>query len=176
MRRKFIVLGIGLALSIAVSCGRSNHDGDDGRNHVGDKVPRFALQALDGTEIGSKELAGNVTVVDFWATWCQPCIKEIPEYNALYQKFREEKFRMVGITLDSGDAESIKPFVTQLNIEYPIYLGDELVKSEFGGIQVYPTTFILDQEGKIQRKYLGSRPGKVEEIAKIVAELLDTSL
>lgn len=145
-----------------------------GNDHSGG-LGHFVLTDFDGKEVASREFTGKILVVDFWATWCQPCIKEIPEYNALQKKHGGKFFQMVGITVDSGDLQSVKPFISRYGIEYPVYMGNEEVKAYFGGIIVYPTTFVVDQDGKILRKYMGSRPGKAREIEDLIKKLQQQS-
>lgn len=159
---------IGLLILILVSCNSENNKHGDTR-----PTPTFSLQTLDGETFHSQALDGNVAVVDFWATWCKPCVDEIPEYNSLYEKYRGQNFKFISITLDSGSAQEIAPYVSRYAIRYPVYVGNHEAASAFGGIQGYPTTFILDQNGNIQKKYLGNRPGKIEEIEEIVSQLLE---
>jgi len=143
--------------------------------HMQSSLPAFTLQAMDGNIISSQTFHGNVLVVDFWATWCRPCITEIPKYNRLNAKYEGQDFRFVGITMDSGDLETIKPFVSKFAIQYPIYVGDSHVVDVFGGVQGYPTTFVIDKHGTIQKSYLGIARDKAEEIDALVEKLLRES-
>lgn len=155
-----------------IYCGSANQD-DKGKSNKISKAPEFILKTFEGNDFYSKDLEGKVVIIDFWATWCQPCIKEIPSYNALYSKYKNTNFMMLGITMDSGTAKNVKPFIGKFKIQYPIYMGDEKVDSAFGGMQAYPTTFIIDQNWNIYKKYLGTYPRKVEGIDKIVSKLLE---
>ena len=138
-------------------------------------LPHFTLRTLDGNMIASQEFEGHVLVVDFWATWCRPCITEIPKYNTLNAKFQGKNFRFVGVTMDSGDFNAVKPFVSKFNIEYPIYVGDPKVANAFGGVQGYPMTFVIDKSGTVQKSYLGIAKDKAEEIGALVERLLKES-
>ncbi|MCH8873924.1 TlpA family protein disulfide reductase [candidate division KSB1 bacterium] len=139
------------------------------------KAPQFVVQTLDGKDFDSSQLKGRVLVVDFWATWCQPCIQEMPGYNTLYKKFKSEKFEMLGVTLASGDANAVKNFIRNLEIDYPIYMGNDKVGADFGGIMAFPTTFVIDQDWNIVKKYVGGGKVKIDEIEIIVEALLEKS-
>ena len=132
----------------------------------------FEMRTLEGSRISSTEFIGNVQVVDFWATWCRPCIKEIPDYNFLNRKFKNDNVKMIGIAMDSGDTQIIKSFVSKYNMEYSIYIGDAKTSAAFGGIQVFPTTFVIDQKGNIQKKFIGAHPKKIKAIELLVKNLL----
>lgn len=157
-----------MLVGVAVSC---SSDENQSGNNAHAKAPDFTLQTLGGEDFPSDNLHGKVVVLDFWATWCQPCIKEIPNYNALYKKYKDQGFVMVGITLDSGPPASVKPFVERFNIQYPIYMGNYETKEAFGGIRGYPTTIVIDRDWKLVERYLGMSSGKVEKLVeKLVSD------
>lgn len=154
------------------SDNNSNTQVQNTRDASSTKVPRFAIYDLNGKEISSEAFQGKVVVIDFWATWCKPCITEIPEYNKLYEKFKDKNFAFLGIAMDSGDAEDVKNFAKIHNIKYPIYLGTARASMSFGTITALPTTFVLDQNFNIQKKYVGATPGKIKNIETLVEKIL----
>jgi peroxiredoxin len=130
----------------------------------------FKLPDLDGRQISSADLKGSVVVLDFWATWRHPCLAEMPAFNSLHGKYAGRGVKVIGITVQSGWAEDIKPYRGQYKIAYPILVGDNEVVEKYGVIG-FPTTYILDKDLKIHRKYTGKLPRK-EELEREIESLL----
>jgi thiol-disulfide isomerase/thioredoxin len=135
-------------------------------------APVFDLESIDGTRFSSKALEGKVVLVDFWATWCQPCIAEIPEWNELYVRYRSKGLVVVGMTIRSGWASDIKPDAVKLKIAYPVVVGNDDVEKDFGGIWGFPTTFLVNRKGEIYKKYTGTYPQKQAQIETDIQKLL----
>jgi peroxiredoxin len=131
-------------------------------------APAFNLPDLNGGRVSLASLHGKVLVVDFWATWCGPCIHEIPEYAAFWRKNQPRGIEVVGIVMDSGNPDDILDFVREYKIPYRQLLGDDDIASAFGVNQGYPTTFVIDGKGMIRSKMLGSPPTKFEKLQEAV--------
>lgn len=136
------------------------------------KMPNFNLTYLDGTPFDSESLQGKVLFVDFWATWCGPCLLEIPSMVEMGNKYKEYGFEVVGVTIQSGDAEDIMPTVNRLNMDYHVLMGDEKTMNAFGGIYGFPTNFLITKKGNIYKKFLGVYPNKAEVLEKDIRFLL----
>jgi len=119
---------------------------------VGQRAPEFDLMALDGTEFSSSSLEGQPVILNFWATWCQPCLKEIPEFKEFAS---ESNIKLIGIALDKDGARSVKPFVEKHQMNYPILLGTEELFQQFNGFGI-PHTVILDSDYKVAKVYRGT--------------------
>ncbi len=120
-----------------------------------DDVPAYSYEALDGRRLDADSLRGHVVLVNFWATWCLPCRAEMPALEAMYRRHRESGFVIVGLAVDQASTASVEAFVRARGITYPIaHVGRE-AEAAFGGIRGYPTSFLLDRDGRVQHRVLG---------------------
>jgi len=138
-------------------------------------APDFTLPDLAGGNLSLASLKGKVLVLDFWATWCGPCLKEMPSYADFWQRNKTKGVEVVGLVFDSGEPQEIQDFVRQHRIAYRQLLGTEKVLLEYGATFGFPTTFVVDAKGFIVSKTLGSDPDKFkrlqDEVDKALAEV-----
>jgi len=135
-------------------------------------LPPFRIKLLDGTVLQNKHLKGRVTIIDFWAVWCGPCIAEIGEYNRFYTEYKNKGVKFVGLASDSGTEDEVRGAVKRLKIGYPIAAPSPKELDAFGDVSVLPTTWIIDARGKVQKEFLGVPPGKHRTLRAIVDGLL----
>ena len=122
-----------------------------------DLAPDYTLTALDGTPFTLSEHRGEVVVLNFWATWCIPCLAEMPTFEALHQELGDDGLQIVGISQDTGGADEIRPFADQLGVTYPLLPDPAFnVSARYGGVPVLPTTIVIDREGRIARSEYGA--------------------
>jgi cytochrome c-type biogenesis protein len=119
-------------------------------------APDIELKSLAGAPFRLSDLRGRVVLLNFWGTWCIPCRKEIPELNELHRSLESQGLTVVGASWNSP-ASDIKAFQEEIKIDYPILLDSEEIGDKFGGIQSFPTTFIIDRMGRIRYKVPGQR-------------------
>lgn len=119
-------------------------------------APAWTLKDLDGKEISAAALKGKVVVVDFWATWCGPCIQEIPGYIAMQRKYGPEGLVIVGVSVDQKGPEHVRKFAKQRNMNYTLAMDDGKIAEAFGGFEAIPTTFLIDRAGNIRHSKVGS--------------------
>jgi len=136
----------------------------------GKKAPEFSLRDVNGVEKKLSDFKGKVIVLDFWATWCPPCREEIPHFIGLYDQYKGMGLEVIGIALDRNGEKKVAAFTAENKINYTVLLGNEEVSDLYGGIAAIPTTFILDKDGNIRKKYIGYNEKKVFE--KDIKELL----
>jgi peroxiredoxin len=135
-------------------------------------LPEFSLPDLSGKQRSIKEWQGKVLVINFWATWCPPCLKEMPEFEAMQNEYSSKGLQFMGIALD--DPEPAKEFITKKKINYPILIGQDQgtkLAYSFGNIvNTVPFTVIVDTKGAIVKRQMGTLTK--EELLKIVMPLL----
>jgi thiol-disulfide isomerase/thioredoxin len=122
---------------------------------IGSRLPDFSVKDLQGREISSADLHGNVVLIDFWATWCQPCKKEMPGYQKLLDRYGAH-FVVIGFKFDTmQDTEDPVRFARKIGVHYPLAVASDELKSKFGGIEGLPTTMLYDRSGALRQKIIG---------------------
>jgi len=129
-------------------------------------APAWKLKDLDGHEVSSDQFKGKVVVLDFWATWCGPCVEEIPGYIALQKKYAAAGLVVVGVSMDRAGPVRVKQFVQANGMNYPIVMGEDATVEAFGNFSAIPTTFLISREGRILNQKTGAVPP--EEYEKLV--------
>jgi thiol:disulfide interchange protein DsbD len=124
------------------------------------------FKTLDGAPFDSAALNGKVVVVNFWATWCVPCRKEIPSFNQMNKELGPKGVAVVGVSLDDDGAEAVKPFLAKNPIDYTVALGADAAKEKYQ-IGPLPTTIVMDRQGKIVHKFEGfTHPEDIQKVVK----------
>jgi thiol-disulfide isomerase/thioredoxin len=114
------------------------------------------VKDLKGHDISSADLRGKVVLIDFWATWCQPCKKEMPGYQKLLDKYGARGFVVIGFKFDTMmDTEDPLSFAKRIGVRYPLAVASDGVKQKFGGIEGFPTTMLYDRQGVLRKKVIG---------------------
>jgi thiol-disulfide isomerase/thioredoxin len=121
-----------------------------------DPAPDFKLTGLDGKPLTLAGSKGKVTLLNFWATWCGPCRAEIPDLVELQNKYKD-RLQILGLVVDDDDQDTIKKFVAEFSINYPVAIAGNDIRFQYGGIAALPTSFVLDAEGRIVQKHEGLR-------------------
>jgi len=123
---------------------------------IGSRLPEFSVKDLQGQEVSSADLRGKVVLVDFWATWCQPCKKEMPGYQKLVDRYGQHGFAVVGFKFDTMmDTEDPVLFANKIGVRYPLAVAADDLKQKFGGIEGLPTTMLYDRKGVLRKKVIG---------------------
>ncbi len=141
--------------------------------YEGETPPDFVLKDLKGEEVSLKRFRGKIVLLNFWATWCPPCRKEIPSMIKLYKRYNDKGLEIIGVNLDRMDKSGVEKFSSEYNITFPILLDPTGKIATLYGITALPATFILDRNGKIQERVAGGKDWSSEENLKIFETLLN---
>lgn len=118
-------------------------------------TPEYAYVGLDGQPLSDESLRGKVVLVNFWATWCTPCRVEMPALDRMHQRHEAAGFVVVGLAVDRVSTEAVRAFVQERGVSYPIAHVDARAEATFGGVRGYPTSFLLDRNGRIRHTVIG---------------------
>lgn len=131
---------------------------------IGSRLPDFSVKDLRGREIHSVDFRGKVVLIDFWATWCKPCEKEMPGYQKLLGRYGSRGFAVVGLKFDTMmDTEDPLSFAKRNGVRYPLAMASDDLKQKFGGVEGLPTTMLYDRQGILRKKIIGFEYTKVVE-------------
>ena len=158
MRLKIFLMILGLFLSM-MACRQAEPERRGALYPpIGERMqmaPFRTISLTDKTIIDSRQFDGQVLLVTFFATWCPPCIQEIPSLIALQNSFGSQEFSVVAFSVDEGAVSALENLITKYDINYPVLLAEPVVTKSFGGVTGIPVTFIVNRQGKIVKKYLG---------------------
>ena len=132
-------------------------------------APVLVATDLAGQRVDLADLKGRVVLVDFWATWCDPCREEIPIFVALQDKYRERGLVVIGVSLDDNDAP-VRDFYRTFRMNYPVVMGDAKMAESFGGVLGLPVAFLIGRDGRVAEKLAGQMDASAFE-SKIVGLL-----
>lgn len=122
-------------------------------------VPDVTVTTMDGQTLDLDAQQGSVLLINFWATWCAPCLQEIPDLIELQDRFGDRGLTIVGVALDQEGASVVQPFMERHNINYPVVVDTtRTLESQFGPIHALPTTVVVNPEGLITRQIVGLFP------------------
>lgn len=134
-------------------------------------APNFTLPNLAGEKIALKSFRGKVVLLDFWATWCKPCVKSMPKLNYLHEKWNKSGLSVVGIAIDEDGKKKVKPFIQKHKIIYPILVdAAENPVWEAYKVKVIPMLFLVDRQGQIVQQWLGEM--NLQEVESAASALL----
>ncbi len=170
MKKNFLTL---LVFLIVLGCGEAEANSEqnkkDGKIGLAKSniAPDFTLNDLQDSTHTLSEYRGKVVLVDFWATWCAPCILEVPGLVKLYNEYKEKGLVILGMSLDT-DQKRLRNFVAKNKVEYPVLIKARAVSALYA-VRAIPTAYLIDKNGKIVEKFIGYKKGYKE---KKIIELL----
>ncbi len=131
---------------------------------LGDIAPNFTLRNEEGKVVALADFRGKIVVLNYWATWCPPCIEEMPSLNRLADRFRDKDLVVLGVSLDE-DADAYKDFLAKNQISFLTLRNPARAVSEQYGTYKLPETFVISRQGRLLKKYIGPKEWDGAEIA-----------
>ena len=170
-----VVVAIAVAgmLFLGIHSARKNRaSGSVSGELHGQPAPDFELQSLDGKNVKLSDFRGKGVLLNFWATWCEPCKLEMPWFVELQKEYAAQGFQVIGVAMDDSSKEDIAKFAQKVGVNYPILIGKDEVGQSYGGVNVLPTTYFVDRDGKLVAREFGlqSRSVFVDHIKQALAQ------
>jgi len=134
------------------------------------EAPDFQLTTLDGQQVSLASLRGKVVLVNFWATWCHPCQKEIPDLSKAYDKYKAKGVVFLGVMTDSPDNQTLLNFQSDYDMTYPVVRSNSDLMVSFNYPDALPTTFVYDRGGKQVFKRIG--PLRESDLDSLLGQLV----
>lgn len=134
-------------------CGKAKKSVPQNTNYP--DAPDFAFNDLKGNDISLSACKGKVIFLNFWATWCGPCRKEIPGFIEAYTEYKDKGMAIIGISLDDTGSDSVLRFAESFKINYPVVMGTQKIVSDYQPGNFIPATIIIDKNGKIRERHVG---------------------
>jgi peroxiredoxin len=134
-------------------------------------APDFTLPGLNGELISLSEFKGNVVLINIWATWCPPCVYEMPSMEKLHQQFKNEKFKILAISIDSQGAKAVAPFMKNHNLTFQTLIDPAGTIRTSYGVNSIPQSFIIDKQGHLLKKIIGPIDWATPEVFRFFREL-----
>ena len=169
-----IVIAVVISLMLAFGIQKSRHTAvqQSGAGELqGQPAPDFALTSLEGKTVKLSDFRGKAVLLNFWATWCEPCKIEMPWFVELQKKYGPQGLQVLGIAMDDSGVKEVGDFARKMNVNYPIVIGKEAVGDQYGGIPYLPSTFYIDRDGRVVDRIFGlvSRSEIESDIQKALA-------
>lgn len=168
-RQNFLVM-LALVTSLTNVWGQSDGTAAPDRNSV--TIYDLEATTLDGASFEVSSLKDKVTVLDFWTSWCSPCLKAFPVLKALRAELGGDDFEIVSVTVYSGPAEQVSKVVSRYELDHPVILGDAQSPVKFD-VLGYPTYLLMDKEGNLVRRYVGDFNNPLARLRRDAIALLE---
>ena len=172
MNRKLLIGMVALAVTAGIYLYRRPIASDHPRTEAQQaSAPDFSLPDLKGGQLELSAYRGKVVLLDFWATWCDPCRDEIPHFAEMQDKYRDQGLQIIGISMDD-EPEPVRDFYQKFKMNYPVVMGNAKIGEAYGGVLGLPIAFLIGRDGRIYSRHIGATDVSVfeTEIGKLLAE------
>jgi cytochrome c biogenesis protein CcmG/thiol:disulfide interchange protein DsbE len=153
-----MVFIIGIGVMILLQTNKSSFDlAGKQRFKQGGHAPNFTLPGLNGKMVSLADYRGQVVLLNIWATWCRPCVDEMPSMERLYQELKDEKFVILAVSIDESGADVVRPFMKKHKLSFPALIDSAGTLKSLYRTTGVPESFIIDQKGNIVEEVIGPR-------------------
>ena len=136
-------------------------------------APDFTFPGLDGKMVSLSDYKGKVVLLNIWATWCPPCVEEMPSMEKLYQKFKGQNFEILAVSIDEPGLKVVAPFMKKSNLTFPALIDSEGAIKAVYGITGIPESFIIDKQGNLIKKIIGPVDWATRDIFRFFSEVIE---
>jgi len=136
-------------------------------------APDFTFPGLDGKMVSLSDYKGKVVLLNIWATWCPPCVEEMPSMERLYQKFKGQNFEILAVSIDEPGLKAVAPFMKKSNLTFPALIDSEGAIKAVYGITGIPESFIIDKQGNLIKKIIGPVDWATRDIFRFFSEVIE---
>jgi len=136
-------------------------------------APDFTFPDLDGRKVSLYDYRGRVVFINIWATWCPPCVEEMPSIEKLYNRFKGDQFQILAVSIDSKGREAVVPFMKKFNLTFPVLLDPEGKIRKRYGLTGVPESFVIDREGIVVKKVIGPIDWAGPEVIRFFQDLIN---
>lgn len=169
-----LTIGVGVIVMLQKKESSFNPIGDP-LPGIRQPAPDFTFPNLDGNNVSLTDYRGKLVLLNIWATWCAPCVAEMPSMQKLYQELKDEGFLILAVSLDETGVEAVKPFVEKHKLEFPVLLDTKGEIKNLYQITGIPESFVIDKSGAIVEKIVGPRDWATSGAIRYFRNFLQTN-
>lgn len=169
-----IVVGVGITVLLQTKDSSFDFSGTP-RAKKGVDAPAFTLPGLDGSMVSLADYKGKTVLLNIWATWCPPCVAEMPSMEKLYQELKNEDFEILAVSIDVTGSNEVAPFMKKHRLSFPALIDTQGTIKDLYQTTGVPESFIIDKDGIIAKKIIGPREWATPDVINYFRNLIQTN-
>jgi peroxiredoxin len=169
-----IVVGVGITVLLQTKDSSFDFSGTP-RAKKGVDAPAFTLPGLDGSMVSLADYKGKTVLLNIWATWCPPCVAEMPSMEKLYQELKNEDFEILAVSIDVTGSNEVAPFMKKHRLSFPALIDTQGTIKDLYQTTGVPESFIIDKDGIIAEKIIGPKEWATPDVINYFRNLIQTN-